>query len=86
MGVLMKTAIVTDSTCYLTDQEIADNNITVVPIPVIIDGKIVTLSPPKTYSPSKSIKKALILLQRSFMNVYGLLNPFQVLLNHHWVK
>ena len=36
----MKTAIVTDSTCYLTDQEIADNNITVVPIPVIIDGKI----------------------------------------------
>lgn len=40
MGVLMKTAIVTDSTCYLTDQEIADNNITVVPIPVIIDGKI----------------------------------------------
>ncbi|KAF0510412.1 DegV family EDD domain-containing protein [Pediococcus acidilactici] len=35
----MKTAIVTDSTCYLTDKEIEENNITVVPIPVIIDGK-----------------------------------------------
>ncbi|AVK99885.1 DegV family protein [Pediococcus inopinatus] len=35
----MKTAIVTDSTCYLTDKEIADNHITVVPIPVVIDGK-----------------------------------------------
>ena len=36
----MKTAIVTDSTCYLTEQEIKDNNITIVPIPVIIDGQV----------------------------------------------
>ncbi|GEL14381.1 DegV family protein [Pediococcus cellicola] len=35
----MKTAIVTDSTCYLTTREITDNNLTVVPIPVVIDGK-----------------------------------------------
>ncbi|WP_412990431.1 DegV family protein [Pediococcus siamensis] len=35
----MKTAIVTDSTCYLTKEEIVDNNLVVVPIPVVIDGK-----------------------------------------------
>lgn len=36
----MKTAIVTDSTSYLTEKEIKDNHITIVPMPVIIDGKI----------------------------------------------
>ncbi|KRN95157.1 DegV family protein [Pediococcus stilesii] len=36
----MKTAIVTDSTSYLTEKEIEDNHITIVPMPVIIDGKI----------------------------------------------
>ncbi|GEP18717.1 DegV family protein [Pediococcus argentinicus] len=35
----MKIAIVTDSTCYLSKEEVESNNITVVPIPVIIDGK-----------------------------------------------
>ncbi|AMV61514.1 DegV family protein [Pediococcus damnosus] len=35
----MKTAIVTDSTCYLTKEEISNNHIVVVPIPVVIDGK-----------------------------------------------
>lgn len=35
----MKIAVVTDSTAYLSDEELAANNITVVPIPVIIDGK-----------------------------------------------
>ena len=36
----MKIAVVTDSTSYLTPQEVADNDIHVVPIPVIIDGKV----------------------------------------------
>lgn len=35
----MKIAVVTDSTCYLPKEEIEKYNITVVPIPVIIDGK-----------------------------------------------
>ncbi|GHP12808.1 hypothetical protein YK48G_02330 [Lentilactobacillus fungorum] len=35
----MKIAIVTDSTAYLTDEERQKYHITVVPIPVIIDGK-----------------------------------------------
>lgn len=35
----MKVAVVTDSTCYLTDKEIADNNIHVVPIPFTLNGK-----------------------------------------------
>ncbi|KRN82922.1 DegV family protein [Pediococcus ethanolidurans] len=39
VGVHMKTAIVTDSTCYLSAREISENNITIVPIPVVIDGK-----------------------------------------------
>ncbi|CAH0418094.1 DegV family protein [Periweissella ghanensis] len=36
----MKIAVVTDSTCYLNDEEIANNNITVIPIPVIVDGQV----------------------------------------------
>lgn len=36
----MKIAVVTDSTSYLTAQEIADNHITIIPIPVIMDGKV----------------------------------------------
>jgi len=36
----MKIAVVTDSTSYLTPREVADNDIHVVPIPVIIDGKV----------------------------------------------
>lgn len=35
----MKIAVVTDSTAYLSNDEVAANNIKVVPIPVIIDGK-----------------------------------------------
>lgn len=36
----MKIAVVTDSTCYLTDEEIENNNITIIPIPVIVDGQV----------------------------------------------
>lgn len=35
----MKIAVVTDSTAYLSNEEVAANSIKVVPIPVIIDGK-----------------------------------------------
>lgn len=35
----MKIAVVTDSTCYLSKEEIAANNIHVVPIPFILNGK-----------------------------------------------
>ncbi|MGR3741806.1 DegV family protein [Companilactobacillus sp. DQM5] len=35
----MKIAVVTDSTCYLPKENLEKYNITVVPIPVIIDGK-----------------------------------------------
>lgn len=35
----MKIAVVTDSTAYLSDAEVAANGIKVVPIPVVIDGK-----------------------------------------------
>lgn len=36
----MKIAVVTDSTAYLSKQQVADNNIKVVPIPVILDGQV----------------------------------------------
>lgn len=36
----MKIAVVTDSTCYLTTEEVENNNITIVPIPVIVDGQV----------------------------------------------
>ncbi|MFT8647571.1 MAG: DegV family protein, partial [Liquorilactobacillus nagelii] len=36
----MKIAVVTDSTAYLTKQQIAENNIRVIPIPVIIDNQV----------------------------------------------
>ncbi|KRL01177.1 DegV family protein [Liquorilactobacillus capillatus] len=36
----MKIAVVTDSTAYLTDKQINDYNIHVVPMPVIIDNKV----------------------------------------------
>lgn len=35
----MKIAVVTDSTAYLSDDEVEKYNLTIVPIPVIIDGK-----------------------------------------------
>ncbi|WP_367341611.1 DegV family protein [Limosilactobacillus sp.] len=35
----MKIAVVTDSTCYLSEEEVKDNNIHVVPIPLMIDGQ-----------------------------------------------
>lgn len=38
-GIIMKIAVVTDSTAYLTDEEVAENDIKVVPIPVVIDGQ-----------------------------------------------
>lgn len=36
----MKIAVVTDSTAYLTKQQIAENNIHVIPIPVILDNQV----------------------------------------------
>jgi DegV family protein with EDD domain len=36
----MKIAVVTDSTAYLTKQQIAENNIYVIPIPVILDNQV----------------------------------------------
>ncbi|KRM72639.1 DegV family protein [Lacticaseibacillus brantae] len=36
----MKIAIVTDSSAYLSPEQVADNNIRVVPIPVILDGTV----------------------------------------------
>ncbi|AUJ29818.1 DegV family protein [Liquorilactobacillus hordei] len=36
----MKIAVVTDSTAYLTDKQIADNNIHIIPLPVIIDNEV----------------------------------------------
>lgn len=35
----MKIAVVTDSTAYLSDEEVQENNIHVVPIPLMIDGQ-----------------------------------------------
>ena len=35
----MKIAVVTDSTAYLSEEEVKANNIFVVPIPLIIDGQ-----------------------------------------------
>ncbi|RRK10851.1 DegV family protein [Lactiplantibacillus garii] len=56
----MKIAVVTDSTSYLTPQEVADNNIHVVPIPVIIDGKVyqegVDITTADFYANMKSFK------------------------------
>lgn len=39
VGVRMKIAVVTDSTCYLSAEEVERYHIHVVPIPVIIDGR-----------------------------------------------
>ena len=36
----MKIAVVTDSTAYLTPQQIRENDIYIVPIPVILDGEV----------------------------------------------
>ncbi len=36
----MKIAIVTDSTAYLTAEEVTENNINVIPIPFILDGEV----------------------------------------------
>ncbi|MFC6181558.1 DegV family protein [Lactiplantibacillus daowaiensis] len=56
----MKIAVVTDSTSYLTPQEVADNDIHVVPIPVIIDGKVyqegVDITTKDFYANMKSFK------------------------------
>ena len=56
----MKIAVVTDSTSYLTPQEVADNDIHVVPIPVIIDGKVyqegVDITTADFYANMKSFK------------------------------
>lgn len=37
---LMKIAVVTDSTAYLSQKQVAENEIYVIPIPVIIDGQV----------------------------------------------
>ncbi len=39
-GVYMKIAVVTDSTAYLSPAQVKDNNIKIVPIPVILDGSV----------------------------------------------
>jgi len=56
----MKIAVVTDSTSYLTPREVADNDIHVVPIPVIIDGKVyqegVDITTEDFYANMKSFK------------------------------
>ena len=36
----MKIAVVTDSTAYLTEQQVKDHHLFVVPIPVILDGQV----------------------------------------------
>lgn len=36
----MKIAVVTDSTAYLTEQQVKDHHLYVVPIPVILDGQV----------------------------------------------
>ncbi len=36
----MKIAVVTDSTAYLTKQQVEENDIKVIPIPVIIDNQV----------------------------------------------
>ncbi|MFT8339237.1 DegV family protein [Schleiferilactobacillus harbinensis] len=50
----MRIAIVTDSTAYLTDEEVARYHISVVPIPVILDGQVydegVTIDSPTFYA------------------------------------
>jgi DegV family protein with EDD domain len=55
-----KIAIVTDSTAYLTKEQAAENNITVVPIPVILDGTVydegVDISPAEFYAKLKTAK------------------------------
>ena len=57
---MTKIAIVTDSTAYLTDQQAKDNNITVVPIPVILDGTVYDegkdITPDEYYAKLKAAK------------------------------
>ncbi|KRM88085.1 DegV family protein [Lacticaseibacillus thailandensis] len=56
----MKIAIVTDSTAYLSDEEVQANNITVVPIPVILDGQVYDegkdITPTEYYAKLRSAK------------------------------
>ncbi len=56
----MKIAIVTDSTAYLSDEEVRANNITVVPIPVILDGQVYDegkdITPAEYYTKLRSAK------------------------------
>ncbi|MFD1672249.1 DegV family protein [Agrilactobacillus yilanensis] len=56
----MKLAIVTDSTAYLTSEQITENNIKVIPIPLTIDGESylegVNLSTTDFYSKLKNSK------------------------------
>ena len=51
----MKIAIVTDSTCYLSDKQIHDNDITVIPITVVLDG--VTYDEGKDITTNEFFKK-----------------------------
>ncbi|MCI1283174.1 MAG: DegV family protein [Lacticaseibacillus songhuajiangensis] len=57
---MTKIAIVTDSTAYLTKEQAAENNITVVPIPVILDGTVydegVDITPAEFYAKLKTAK------------------------------
>lgn len=57
---MTKIAIVTDSTAYLTQEQAAENNITVVPIPVILDGNVYDegkdITPAEFYSKLKTAK------------------------------
>ncbi len=57
---MTKIAIVTDSTAYLTDEQAAAANITVVPIPVILDGTVYDegkdITPAEFYGKLKTAK------------------------------
>lgn len=57
---MTKIAIVTDSTAYLTKQQAAEANITVVPIPVILDGTVydegIDITPAEFYAKLKTAK------------------------------
>lgn len=54
----MKIAVVTDSTAYLTPEQISENNIHIIPIPVILDGEVyeegIDITPEQFYEKMRS--------------------------------
>jgi DegV family protein with EDD domain len=57
---IMKIAVVTDSTAYLTPEQIRENDIHVVPIPVVLDGEVydegVDITPEEFYEKLRNTK------------------------------